>query len=240
MVEAAFWGFVGGAALIVGAAAGLLLKPSQRVIGWVMAFGGGVLISAVAFELVAESFKESGRDAVALGIATGALAFFFADAVIDRRGGDRRKSSGGEQSDGAASAIVLGALMDGIPESIAIGVTLIGGEGVGVAVVAAVFISNVPESLSAATGLRAAGRSTGWILGLWTGTALLTAAAAAFGYGVLGDASPDWIGFVQSFAAGAIIVMLVDTMLPEAHAHAGRVAGLLTVLGFAVSALLSS
>ena len=136
--------------------------------------------------------------------------------------------------------IVLGALLDGIPESIAIGVSLLGGEGVGVAVVAAVFISNVPESLAAATGLRAAGRSPRWILTLWGGAALLTAAAAAFGYGVLGDLSERWIGFVNAFAAGAIVVMLVDTMLPEAHKYAGRVAGLLTVLGFAVSAALSS
>jgi zinc transporter, ZIP family len=240
MLEAAFWGFVGGAALILGAAIGLLAKPSQRVIGWVMAFGGGVLISAVSFELIAEGFRVSGRDTLALGIAAGALTFFGADWVIDRRGGDQRKSSGGEQAGGTAMGIVLGALLDGIPESIAIGVSLIGGQGVGVAVVAAVFISNVPESLSAATGLRTAGRSPGWIMGLWAGTAVLTALAAAFGYGVLGDASEEWIGFVDAFAAGAIVVMLVDTMLPEAHKFAGRVAGLLTVLGFAVSALLSS
>jgi ZIP family zinc transporter len=240
MLEAAFWGFVGGAALVLGAAVGLLAKPSQQVIGWVMAFGGGVLISAVAFELIAEGFQTSGRDAVAGGLAAGALAFFFADLAIDQRGGDKRKSSGGEQADGSPMALVLGALMDGIPESIAIGVTLIGGEGVGVAVVAAVFISNVPESLSAATGLQKAGRSPRWILGLWGGTAVLTAIAAAFGYGVLGGASEEWIGFIQAFAAGAIIVMLVDTMLPEANRYAGRVAGLLTVLGFAVSALLSS
>ena len=131
-------------------------------------------------------------------------------------------------------------MLDGIPESVAIGVSLVGGGSVGVAVVAAVFLSNVPESLSAATGLRKAGHSPRWIVGLWLGVALISALAAALGYAFLGDASPNVIGFIQAFAAGAILTMLADTMMPEAFEHGGKVVGLMTCLGFAVAFVLST
>src|SRR5215212_12219355 len=134
MFEAAFWGFVGGAALVVGAVIGLMAKASQRMIGVVMAFGAGVLISALAFELTDEAFRRGGTDAVAIGLAAGAVAFFVGDWIVDRRGGEHRKRSGGEQEGGSAGAIVVGAMLDGIPESVAIGVSLLGGEGVGAAV----------------------------------------------------------------------------------------------------------
>jgi len=240
MLEAAFWGFVGGGALLLGALVGLFVPTSQRTIGLVMGFGAGVLISALAFELTDEAFMLGGADAVAVGLALGALAFFGGDTIIDRRGGDDRKRSGGEQEGGAAGAIVLGALMDGIPESVAIGVSLLGGEGVGVAVVAAVFLSNVPESLSAATGLRKAGHSRTWILGLWGLVAVVSALAAALGYALLGDASPNLVGGIQAFAAGAILVMLADTMMPEGFQHGGKAVGLVTALGFALAFLLST
>ncbi len=176
--------------MLFGAVVGLKVRIGQRTIGLVMAFGAGVLISALAFELTAESFERGGTAAVTGGLAAGGLSFFAGDWLLDRRGGDHRKRSGGEQEGGAAGAIVLGALMDGIPESVAIGVSLLGGKGVGVATVAAVFLSNVPESLSAATGLRKAGHSARWILALWTAVALVSAVAAALGYALLGDASP--------------------------------------------------
>jgi ZIP family zinc transporter len=240
MLEAAFWGFVAGGALVVGAVIGLWLRPSQRTIGWVMAFGAGVLISALAFELTEEAFDIGGADAVAGGLGAGALTFFAGDWLIDRRGGGDRKRSGGQQAAGSAGAIVLGAVLDGIPESAAIGLTLLEGGEVSVAVVAAVFLSNVPESLSAATGLSRAGHSRGWILGLWALVTVISALAAAAGYGALGDASADFVAFVQAFAAGAVLTMLADTMMPEAFEHAGRATGLLTVLGFALAFLLSS
>lgn len=147
MVDAAFWGFVGGFSLVLGAVAGLTFPTNQRVIGLIMAFGGGVLISAVAFELTEEAFVQGGADAVAAGLAGGSLAFFTGDWMIDRRGGNHRKRSGGQNEEGGGTAIALGALMDGIPESIAIGASLLAGNGVGVG---AVFLSNIPESLSAA------------------------------------------------------------------------------------------
>ncbi len=241
MLTAAFWGFVGGAALLVGALAGIYLRVSHRVVGLIMAFGAGVLISAVAFELTEEAYQSSSGWHVVGGLVAGSLVFFVGDWWVDSRGGDRRKSPRGEHhSDSSGSALALGALLDGIPESAAIGTSLIGGGKVGAAMVAAVFLSNVPESLSASAGMKQAGRSTGAILGLWAGVVAASTAAAALGYGLLGGAGAGVTAVIQAFAAGAIITMLADTMVPEAVEHAGRWVGLLTMLGFALAFLLSS
>jgi ZIP family zinc transporter len=239
MWEAALWGFVGGFALIIGAAVGIVFRSAAKAIGIVMAFGSGVLISALAFELTEEAFHRGGGFPVVGGLAGGAVAFFLGDWIIDHRGGQHRKRSGGQQSAGSGGAIVLGSLLDGIPESVAIGISILGGGSVGVAVVAAVFLSNIPESLSAATGLRRAGHSTTWIMGLWGGIAVASAAAAAIGYLVLGGAPPEVIAVTQAFAAGAILTMLADTMMPEAFEHSGSVVGLATCLGFVCAFLLS-
>lgn len=239
MLLAGFWGFVGGFALLVGAVLGLRVGASNRLIGLVMAFGAGVLVSAVAFELTEEAFAGGGSAAVVPGLLGGALTFFAGDWVLDHRGGNHRKRSDGQQAAGAAGAIVLGSLLDGIPESVAIGVSLLDGGAVGLPVVAAVFLSNVPESLSAATGLRKAGHSTRWILGLWTAVALASAVAAALGYALLGGVPPTVIAIIQAFAAGAILTMLADTMMPEAFEHGGAAVGVVTSLGFTVAFLLS-
>ena len=189
MLEAAFWGLVGGFALLVGAVVGLVWRIPRRVIGLVMAFGAGVLISALAFELTAEAYKAGGLDSTAAGLALGLAR------LLRRRPGARPHGRRGPQAlqrarapAAAAPGIVLGAVLDGIPESAAIGVSLIEGGGVSVAVVVAVFLSNVPESLSAATGLRATW-SPARILALWSAVAVVSALAAALGYALLGDAS---------------------------------------------------
>jgi ZIP family zinc transporter len=240
VLEAAFWGFVGGFALIVGAVLGLAFRVSSRVVGAVMAFGAGVLISAVAFDLVEEAYERShGTGVVLTGFAAGAVTFFVGDAILNRHGAGDRKRSGGQQAGAAAMALVLGAMLDGIPESAAIGVSLLGGGGVGVAVVVAVFLSNIPESMSAAVGLRKAGRSASWILGLWFGVAVLSAVAAALGYQLLGGSSGWTVALVQAFAAGAILTMLADTMMPEAFEDTGLLTGLITGAGFGIAFWLS-
>jgi zinc transporter, ZIP family len=162
------------------------------------------------------------------------LTFFLGDLLLDRLGGDQRKRSGGEQGEGGALAIVLGIILDGIPESAAIGVALVEGEGIGIAFVAAVFLSNLPESLSATSGLRKAGRSAAWIFGLWSLVAVVCAITAMLSFGLLDDSRQSLIAFILAFAAGAILAMLADTMMPEAFEHAGKVVALVTVIGFAL------
>jgi len=238
---AGLWGFVGGVALVVGAVLGLARQFSPRTIGLVMAFGAGVLISALAFELTKEAYDAAGAREVVLGLAAGALTFYAGDRLLDRIGGKHRKRSGGTQSGPGTDAkgLVLGALLDGIPESAAIGITLVGGGPVGGAVVAAVFLSNIPEAMSAATGLRKAGHSPRWILALWAGVAVASGLVAMLAYVLLGDASPGVLAVIQAFAAGAILTMLADTMMPEAFENGGPLVGLVTTTGFAAAFLLS-
>jgi ZIP family zinc transporter len=235
MLEAGMWGLVGGASLLIGALLGLALDVSQRAIGLIMAFGSGVLISALAFELTEEASVGGGTAPVVIGLGVGGLAFFLANLLVEGRGGAHRKRSGGEQSEGSGLGLAIGAVMDGVPESVAIGASLIGGGGVGVAVVAAVFLSNLPESLAAATGMRKAGYSSGQVIGLWSGVMAVSGLASLVGFALLGGASPVILAVIQAFAAGAILAMLADTMMPEAFENGGRVVGLVTVAGFAAA-----
>jgi zinc transporter, ZIP family len=241
-VGAAFgWGLLAASSLLVGGGLALLYRVPRNVLGLIMAFGSGVLISAVAYELVLEGYTTAaGTGGVALGLFAGALTFFVGDALIDRRGGEGRKSSGGEQAGGTALAIVLGIVLDGIPESAVIGLSLLGGEGVSAAVIMAVFLSNLPEAIAATTGLAQAGWRSRRILGLWVVVMLVSALAALAGYAFFDGASPRTLAFVLSFAGGAILTMLADTMMPEAFERGGKVVGLATTLGFVVAFAISS
>lgn len=236
MLEAAAWGLVAGAALLIGAGLGLRFSPPQWIIGLVMAFGVGALISAVAYELTADAYERGGADAVILGLTLGSLAFFAGDLAIDRSGGRHRKRSGGQQSE-AGGAILLGAVLDGIPESFVIGISLLEGGAVGLAFVAAVFVSNLPEGLSGATGMRKAGHSARWIMTMWAVVCTASALAATAGYAIGDVVSDQAIGVAQAFAAGGILTMLADTMMPEAFDEGGHRpwVGLVTVLGFAAA-----
>jgi len=238
VLEAAFWGFVGGAALLVGAVVGLYAGASRRLMAVVMALGAGVLLSSVAFELMEEAYRIGGLDAAAPGLLLGAAVFYFADREVNRRGGERRKNAGDRQG-GSAAAIAIGALLDGIPESAAIGISLIEGGGVGVALVAAVFLSNVPEGLSSAAGMKRAGRSPAYVLGLWGAVTLASTLAALLGYLFLAGASGNVVAGIQSFAAGAILTMLASTMMPEAYEDGGPVVGVVTTVGFLLAFVLS-
>jgi ZIP family zinc transporter len=216
------------------------MKLSPRVIGLAMGFGAGALISAVSYELVEEAINISnGTGVPAAGVAAGALTFFFGDWYIDRRGGAKRKAINREASvvaddDGNASAIMLGTVLDGVPESIVVGGSLVSGGGVSAAMVAAAFISNLPEALGSTAGL-AKQASVNKIMAMWIGIVALSGASSAVGYRLLEGASPNLGAFFQSFAAGAILTMLADSMMPEAFKEGGKLTGLATVFGFAVA-----
>lgn len=238
-LTAGFWGFVGGASLLVGALIGLYAYIPTRVIAVIMALGAGVLISSVAFELVEEAYNNGGFGAVAAGLILGAISFFVADWLVGNAGGKHRKRSGNQQSEGSATAIAIGAVMDGIPESAAIGISLLEGGSVGLAVVAAVFLSNVPEALSASAGMKKAGHSVAYVLGMWSSVVLVSAASSLFGYLFLDGAPQALIGTILAFAAGAILTMLASTMMPEAYDEGGAMVGLVTTVGFLLAFILS-
>jgi ZIP family zinc transporter len=238
--EAFAWGIFAGSSLLLGGLLALRFRIPELLLGLVMAFGAGVLISAVAYELVGEAFDTSvGSGGVALGLFAGALTFFVGDALIDRMGGGDRKRSGGQQAAGSALAIVLGIVLDGIPETAVIGLSFESG-GVSAAVIAAVFLSNLPEAIAATTGLAAARWPRRRILGLWVLVMAVSGVSALAGYALLTDASPRTVAFVLAFAGGALLTMLADTMMPEAFEKGGRLVGLATTLGFALAFGISS
>jgi zinc transporter, ZIP family len=221
---------------VIGAVLALMLKMSLRLIGLIMAFGAGVLISAVAFDLVEEAAdKASGSGWAVAGLFSGCLVFFFGDRLIDKLGGSQRKDADGGQEGGSPLAIVLGTVLDGIPESMVIGLTIYEGGAVGAAYLAAVFISNLPEAISSTSGLVTAGWQHSRIMWMWIAIALVSGLASLAGYGLFQHSPPSTIAFVLSFAAGAIITMLAETMMPEAFEHGGKLVGVVTTLGFAVA-----
>lgn len=232
VLAAAGWGLLAGAALLVGAAVAWFLPVPAKLVALVMGFGAGVLVSALAFELVAEAADSAGLAEVVLGFAAGALVYTGANVVLARYGARHRKRSDGRQAGGSGTALAVGALLDGVPESAVIGVSLLGGTGVSIATVVAIFLSNLPEGLSSAAGMRAAGHGARYVFGLWAGIAVASGAAAAAGL-LAGDAlGTSGVAVVTAFAAGAILAMLADTMLPEAVEGAPEATGLMAAAGF--------
>lgn len=245
-LQAGGWGLAAGSALLLGALVGWYLPVPQRLIATIMAFGAGVLLSAVSFELIAEAHEQGGMLPTALGAAGGALAYTLANVELARRGARHRKRSGESQTQpserdrpGSGSAMAVGALLDGVPESVVIGASLLSGGPVGVVTVVAVFLSNVPEGLSSAAGMRRAGRTRRYVFLLWAGIALVSGVAALAGYTLLGGAPPTVPAAITALAAGAILAMITDTMVPEAFEDAHLLVGLVTVAGFLTAFALS-
>jgi ZIP family zinc transporter len=240
MGEALFWGLVASSSLVLGGLVGMYVRMSPQWIGVIMAFGAGVLISAVAYELVGEAVDTAaGGGGVALGLFAGALTFFTGDVLIERLGGQDSAADGDEAAGGSALSIVLGTVLDGIPETAVLGLSLLTGEGVSVAVLAAVFLSNLPEAIAATTGLVDAGWTRARVLGMWALVAVVCALAALVGYALLDGAPPRTVAIVLAFAGGAVLTMLADAMMPEAFQRGGKLAGLATTFGFALAFAIS-
>ncbi len=230
------WGTLAASSLVIGAVFALRFKIPLRAIGLIMGFGAGVLISALSFDLIQEAVdKSSGHGWVVAGVFAGCGVFFGGDQLIGRLGGSQRKDADGGQEGDSPLAIVLGTVLDGIPESMVIGLTIFEGGAVGAAYLAAVFISNLPESISSTTGLVTSGWKKSRILWMWIAIALISGVASLAGYALFQDSSPDTVAFVLAFAAGAILTMLAETMMPEAYEHGGKLVGVMTTLGFAVA-----
>ena len=232
MLGALGWGAVAASSLLVGAVLALVRTWSDRLVGLVLGFGAGALIASVSFELAEEGLKVGSSYAVAAGLALGGLTYFGADRLVERWGA----RSGGSA---AGAPLAVGAFLDGIPEQAVLGIGLAAGGGVSAALVVAIFASNLPEAIGSASDMRAGGRSGRSVLGLWAGVALFCAAATVGGYALSGVVSSEGQAFTDGFAAGALLTMLIDSMIPEAKEKAKDLAGLATVVGFALAAGLS-
>jgi ZIP family zinc transporter len=233
MLSALAWGALAAGSLVLGAALALVRDWSDRIVGLVLAFGAGALISAVAFELAQEGVELGGAAAVGIGFAAGALTFFLLDGLLDRPSG---RSDGDSDP---AKALALGAFLDGIPEQAVLGLGLAAGGGVSVSLILAIFISNLPEAIGSASEMRARGRSGATILRLWGLVAVVCTIATVVGYGIGDTITGELEGGVNGFAAGALLVMLSDSMIPEARKKVGRPSGLAVAVGFALAAGLS-
>jgi zinc transporter, ZIP family len=219
------WGALAASSLVIGALVGLARPWPRQLIGLVLGFGAGALISAVSFELAEEGVKIAGGIPVAVGLAVGAMTYFIAAGKVASMGG--------------GAGLALGAFLDGIPEQMVLGIGLAGGEPVSVGLLAAIFVSNLPEAIGGATDMRGELHSNRQVMLTWLGIAGVCALASGVGYGLADVTGGDFRAGLNGFAAGALLVMLVDTMIPEATEQAGRTTGLVTTLGYAVATGLS-
>jgi zinc transporter, ZIP family len=221
------WGALAASSLVIGALLSLAREWPERLVGLVLAFGAGALISAVSFELAEDGVAIGGAGPVGIGFALGAVTYFVLDGLVERRGSD------------PASALALGAFLDGIPEQLVLGLGVAAGDEVSVGLLGAIFVSNLPEAIGSASEMRAHGRRKETILRLWIAVAVVCTLATVAGFAIADSLSGELEGGFNGFAAGALLVMLADSMIPEAR-KAGRVTGLATAFGFAVAAALST
>jgi zinc transporter, ZIP family len=219
VIEALGWGALAASSLVIGAALGLARDWPDRLVGLVLGFGAGALISAVSFELALEGIEEGGAAAAGVGLALGALTYFFLSRKIQ--------------------GLALGAFLDGVPEQLVLGIGIATGNGVSVGLLTAVFVSNLPEAIGSVDEMRSTRRSSAQIMRMWIVIAVVCALASVLGWVLADNIGGRVGGAINGFAAGALLVMLTDAMIPDAHRQAGQTAGLVVVLGFAVATALS-
>ncbi|HWS59583.1 MAG TPA: hypothetical protein VN182_01505 [Flavobacterium sp.] len=236
MLDAFLWGLLATSSLIIGGAIAIRFTLSNRAIGIIMGFGAGALISAISYELIFEAVKlGKGTGFPGYGLFAGAACFYFSDKLIGNFGAKNRLKVGEVKSSSLVVPMVLAIILDGIPESIVIGLGIFEGGKISLAMLVAVFISNLPEAIAGSNGMKEGGWSRAKIQLLWVFIALICALSSVAGYAFFSGASIEWISFIQAFAGGAILMMLANSMIPEAYEHGGKLAGVFTVLGFSVS-----
>jgi ZIP family zinc transporter len=237
MGEALFWGLFSSASLYAGQLLARPLGRSDRAIGLMMGFGGGTLISAVAYELVPDWSLSHGWD-IGVSFLAGAVVYYVADRWVDGRGGKHRSAIRSDQDEGSGAGMFLGALLDGIPESFILGLGLALGGSISLAFVAAVFVSNIPQGLAGTTSLQQVGTSDRRIAVMWGALTLACGLVAFIGYAMADQLHGAGVN-ASAFAGGAVLMMLTDSMIPESYRHGGRLTGLLTVIGYMVAAVLT-
>ncbi len=239
MLNAFLWGLFATSSLILGGVIASRLNLGKKTLGVIMAFGAGTLISAISYELIFEAVKLGrGTGFPAFGLFAGALTFFLSDLLISKMGAKNHMAIDAAPGARLIIPMVLAIILDGIPESIVIGLGIFEGGSVSLAMLVAVFISNLPESIAGTTGMKAAGWSRMKIQSLWVIIALICAVSSIAGFSLFSGASDHWLSFINAFAGGAILLMITNSMIPEAYEHGGKLAGIFTVLGFAVSVMM--
>ena len=241
MPDAAFWGFVGASALMLGAEVAFRFDLSRMTIGLIMAFGVGAIISAVSFELIVPAMESAEGWLVSLSLLVGAVVFFLGDRAVSNMGGSKRKNPDAQEEGGGDSGmgIALGSVLDGIPESAVLGMSLVGG-AVSPALLASIWLSNFPESLGSSVNMVKSGRSKTWVRVLWLSIAGVSAISAAIGFAIVNNSDARTGAVVQAFAAGALLAMIVDEMAPEAFGKSRLFTGLATSAGFVLALFLTS
>ncbi len=237
MITAMFWSALATGTILIGMALAYRNMVGKRWTGLIMAFGAGAIISAAAYQLVLGAVAEEKGlyYLVGLGIAAGALTFYFADRWVDHLGGADRMDFDGAQSGGSGTGILLGSLLDGVPESLVLGLSLVHNPQVSLAFIFAVAISNVPQGLGGTAGMLSSGWAKHKITRLWLAVCALSILAAALGYSLGQSFSGASGAVIDAFAAGSLLVMLTNSMIPESFEHGGKETGLFLVLGFSIA-----
>ncbi|MEV7632825.1 hypothetical protein AB0N64_10490 [Microbacterium sp. NPDC089318] len=232
MDQAVLWGAVAASPLLVGALLALVRRWPAKLLGIILGFGAGALMASIAFELWEDGVALAGHLPLIVGVALGALSYYVAARILDAR---QQKTKG----DAGGPSLAVGALLDGIPEQLVLGIGLASGDGIGVALVVAIIVSNLPESIGSASDLLESGMRRVRVVLLWAGVAVLCALATVIGFAVASGIGVEFRAAANGFAAGALLVMLVDSMVPEAQQKAKESTGLATVIGFAFAAWLA-
>ena len=241
MTQVIAFSLINGFSLLAGALIGVYFHLKQKTIAAVMAFGSGVLICALTFGLIEEAFGHGGFDAVIIGFLVGGLLYLIGDRTIHYLGGRKHKrhQHSPAELDISGLAITLGSILDGIPESVALGIALFANRTVGFIMIAAIVISNIPESIASINGLKKEKFSAKSIFSIWISVGIVVFLSTILSFIFLHDLNPNTIGILDSLAAGAILAMLAGSMMPEAYEEGGYAVSILTIIGFLVTFVIS-